>query len=215
MATSKLKRLMGNKSHWTINKRLAFEIGLVETLVLQNLIDLTSFFKRGEIFQEYPTMQRELGLSEHKVRASIKKLEEFELLSIRKGQGNKNYYTLNEDRILEIALSQTSQLNSSDQSEGTQSVESNTLFCDNHNSRVVNTSDRMVKIDEQSGENQQTSNKNIEQEYLNNNIVDKNILNKQASVSSNDSPDGKLEVSPIKYSANKMDEFHDIFNDFQ
>jgi hypothetical protein len=45
MAT-KLKKLLGKEAYWTINKYLSRKIGLEQTLVLQQIIDLTeSAFK--------------------------------------------------------------------------------------------------------------------------------------------------------------------------
>jgi len=216
---SKLKRMMGNNAHWTINKHLVQSIGLSETLVLQHLIDWTDYHKTGEIFQTYEQMISELNLSEYTIKQSIKKLKELNLISVqRKGIGYKNYYLLNEDEIYHIMESPTSEVNSTDQSEKSLEV-TNSTMSDGEINSPVNTNSTMSDGEittTSDGEISRTINKNItNNNVFSNKVIKKNVVKQEASVSSYDSPDGKLEVSPIKYSANKMDEFHDIFNDFQ
>jgi hypothetical protein len=65
MAKINLKKIIGNNAHWTVNKTIARQIGLTETLVLQHIIDLESVFKRTEIFQPIPEMAEELCLTEY------------------------------------------------------------------------------------------------------------------------------------------------------
>ncbi len=200
---SKLKRMMGNNAHWTINKHLVQSIGLSETLVLQHLIDWSDYHKSGEIFQTYEQMIEQLTLSEYAIKQSVKKLKELNLISVeRKGVGYKNYYLLHEDEIYHILQSPTSQMNSPHQSEVTS---------DNTNSTMSGSEINSLKGEMGGAINKNITNKNV----LGNKVAKKNVVKQEASVSSYDSPDGKLEVSPIKYSANKMDEFHNIFNDFQ
>lgn len=215
---SKLKRMMGNNAHWTINKHLVQSIGLSETLVLQHLIDWSDYHKSGEIFQTYEQMIEQLTLSEYAIKQSVKKLKELNLISVeRKGVGYKNYYLLHEDEIYHILQSPTSQMNSPHQSEVTSDNTNSTMSqveftsLDHTKSTMSGSEINSLKGEVGGAINKNITNKNV----LGNKVAKKNVVKQEASVSSNDSPDGKLEVSPIKYSADKMNEFYDIFNDVQ
>lgn len=94
---------MSKNAYWTINKKLAREIGLVETLVLQHLIDLQSVFERTEIFQPINEMAEELGLSEYAVKQAVGKLKSNDMVSVqRKSVGYKNFYKVNEEVVLDF-----------------------------------------------------------------------------------------------------------------
>jgi hypothetical protein len=111
----KLKKLIGNKSHWVVNKHLAKEIGLETTLILQHLIDWSDYHNKKTIFQTYEQIENELGLSNHAVkRVGIPELKKRGFISVeRKGVGFKNWYTINEDVIEEFLTRPTSEVNSS------------------------------------------------------------------------------------------------------
>ena len=100
----KLKKFIGNHSHWTLNKQLVRRLGLTETLVLQHIIDLTeSAFKRDEIFQPITEMSVELGVSEYSVKQAVGKLKSLDLINVeRKSVGYKNFYSVNTYKVLEI-----------------------------------------------------------------------------------------------------------------
>jgi biotin operon repressor len=100
MAKSNLKKLIGKNAHWTINKSLAREIGLIETLILQHIIDLQSVWSATEIFQSYGDMAEELGISEYAIKNSIPKLQKIGLISVeRKSVGFRNFYKVNEEAV--------------------------------------------------------------------------------------------------------------------
>lgn len=134
MAKTNLKKIIGNKSHWTINKALAREIGLIETLILQHIIDLQSVFNRDEIFQSYEDMAEELGISVYAIKNSIPKLKSLGFISIeRKSVGFRNFYKINEEVVLNYLNGGelTSELNSTHQrvwgiANNSQSVENDT-----------------------------------------------------------------------------------------
>jgi biotin operon repressor len=85
MAKLKLKKIIGNNAHWTLNKALVKQLGLTETLVLQHIIDLTeSAFKRNEVFQPYEDMATELGISEYSVKQAVGKLKSHNLINVQK-----------------------------------------------------------------------------------------------------------------------------------
>jgi hypothetical protein len=98
-----LKKIIGNNSHWTLNKAIVRQIGLTETLVLQHIIDLESVFNRDEIFQPIPKMAEELGISEWNVKQCIGKLKSAELIYVeRKSVGFMNFYSVNQSKVLEF-----------------------------------------------------------------------------------------------------------------
>ncbi len=94
---------MGKNAHWTINKTMAREVGLIETLVLQHIIDLQCVWSVTEVFQSYPDMSEELGISEHAIKQAIPKLKKLGLISVqRKSVGFRNFYKVNEEEILNV-----------------------------------------------------------------------------------------------------------------
>jgi len=99
-----LKKIIGLGGYWTLNKTLTKEIGVIETLVLQHLIDLTeSAFKRKEIFQPIPNIADELSLSQYAVKQAIGNLKAKDLINVeRKSVGYMNWYSINEQNILNI-----------------------------------------------------------------------------------------------------------------
>lgn len=103
MAKLKLKKIIGNNAHWTLNKSLVKQLGLIETLVLQHIIDLTeSAFKRDEIWQPIPQMALELGITEYSIKQAIGKLKSAELIYVeRKSVGFMNFYSVNSEKVME------------------------------------------------------------------------------------------------------------------
>jgi hypothetical protein len=120
MAKLNLKKIIGNNAHWTINKSIARQIGLTESLVLQHIIDLESVFRRTEIFQPIPEMAEELCLTEYSVKQAIGKLKSLDLVRVeRKSVGFKNFYSVNEEKVIEFISGSgqlTSEVNSTHQS---------------------------------------------------------------------------------------------------
>ena len=104
MAKTKLRPIIGNYAYWTLNKELVRHLGLTETLVLQHIIDLTeSAFKRDEIWQPFPQMALELGISEYSIKQAVGKLKVAGLINVkRKSVGYMNFYSVNNDLVLEI-----------------------------------------------------------------------------------------------------------------
>jgi len=142
----RLKKLLGNQSHWSINKELSREIGLNETLILQHLIDWCDYHKKNTIFQTYEQIQADLGLSEHSVkRVGIPKLKELGFISTeRKGVGYKTHYTLHENVIVDFLTRPSREVNSTPlESSGsispTSKVNSPSLIGESNMSSEVNT----------------------------------------------------------------------------
>jgi hypothetical protein len=121
MANIKLKKIIGNNAHWTLNKSLVKQLGLTETLVLQHIIDLSeSAFKKNEIWQPIHEMADELCISEYAVKQAVGKLKSVGLICVeRKSVGYMNFYSVNGDRVMEFISGSgqlTSELKSTHQS---------------------------------------------------------------------------------------------------
>lgn len=102
-----LSKTLGKHSYWTLNKQLVKTIGLEATLILQHIIDLQSVFDKDEVFQSQSEMADELGISEYAIKNRIPELVKLGLVNvIRKGVPCKNYYSTNDDKILDILVEQ-------------------------------------------------------------------------------------------------------------
>lgn len=94
---------MSNNAHWTINKTLAREIGLHETLILQHIIDLQCVWSVTEVFQSQSDMAEELGITQHAVKMAIPTLKKLGLISVeRKSVGFRNFYKVHEEVIMNL-----------------------------------------------------------------------------------------------------------------
>ena len=100
-----LNRTIGKTSYWSLNKQMVKSIGLESTLILQHIIDLQEVFKKDEIFQSQPDMSTELGISEYAVKNKIAELSKSGYINVvKKGVPCKNYYTTNDDKIINILV---------------------------------------------------------------------------------------------------------------
>jgi biotin operon repressor len=187
MKKTNLKVFMSKNSYWTINKKLAREIGLIETLVLQHIIDLQSVFERTEIFQPINEMSDELGLSEYAVKLAIGKLKSLGLIEVqRKSVGYKNFYKVNEDSVLELANGAeqlTSESNTAHQLvEGVSELDSNDEWVENLPTSELNTALSESKTTALKVENLRTITKNTTNNELQ--IIDTKNTNTGADTDS-------------------------------
>jgi hypothetical protein len=99
-----------SSSYWTLNKDLCRNIGIQNTLLLQHFIDLQyKLFGGKEFYQQQDRIQEELGLKEWSVKQSINFLLKENLISVeKKGIPAKNWYLINEEKLLSIINSKTS-----------------------------------------------------------------------------------------------------------
>ncbi len=168
---------MSKNSYWTINKKLAREIGLVETLVLQHIIDLQSVFEKTEIFQPVNEMADELGLSEYSIKQAVGKLKSLGLIEVqRKSVGYKNFYKVNEEAVLELANGAeqlTSELNTAHQLvEGVSELNTNDEWVENLRTSELKTALSESKTTALKVENYRTITKNTTNNTLE--IINKN-----------------------------------------
>jgi DNA-binding Lrp family transcriptional regulator len=100
-----LSKTIGKNAYWSLNKQLVRNIGLEATLILQHIIDLQEVFAKNEIFQSQPNMATELGISEYSVKNKIVELNKAGYITIvKKGVPCKNYYSTNDDKIIDIIV---------------------------------------------------------------------------------------------------------------
>lgn len=182
-----LKKLLGNQAHWNLNKELVRQVGLTETLVLQQIIDLSeSAFKKKEIFHTIGQMSEELGISEYACKQAIGKLKSMGLINVeRKYVGYKNWYSVNDEVVKETIDGNSSPVDTksthwSVEGENDSLVDTKSTLSDNEINSPVNTKSTLsgLKTNSQSAENLLTNTKNTT-----NNTITKNI-NKEYTTNS-------------------------------
>jgi len=110
-----LSKSIGKNSYWSLNKHLVRKIGLESTLILQHIIDLQEVFKKNEIFQSQPNMAEELGITEYAIKTKIVELTKGGYINvIKKGIPCKNYYSTNDDKIIDILVTELVDTKSTD-----------------------------------------------------------------------------------------------------
>tara|TARA_R110000772_G_scaffold245957_2_gene359569 strand:- start:2159 stop:2908 length:750 start_codon:yes stop_codon:yes gene_type:complete len=98
-----IKKLLGNKAHWSVNKHLSGKLGLNATVLLQHLIDLqTSFFKEGHFFQRQEDLIDTIGIGEKALKTARKVLSDNGLIEYKRGYKALYYYTVKVNKILEF-----------------------------------------------------------------------------------------------------------------
>lgn len=110
-----LSKSIGKNSYWSLNKQLVRTLGLESALILQHIIDLQEVFKKNEIFQSQPNMAQELGITEYSVKNKIVELSKGGYINIvKKGVPCKNYYSTNDEKIIEILVTELDGTKSTD-----------------------------------------------------------------------------------------------------
>lgn len=177
MKTKLLNKTLGKNAYWALNKQLVKSIGLEATLILQHIIDLQSVFKKDEIFQSQPDMAKELGITEYAIKNRIVELSKAGLINvIKKGVPAKNYYSINEDKIIEILDKPLDEVKSTDLSVDFENNGSVDTISTGQSVDLVGTGDIEIVP---------TITNNTDKEYKNNNttnntsIADKNIAYKR------------------------------------
>ena len=95
-------QLLSKKNYIAYNKGLAKKIGVDEAILFGEMCSLTNVYG-DEFFCDQETLMEETCLTEYRVRNAVKTLQDVGLLKVeRKGMPAKNYYTLNEDVLIEL-----------------------------------------------------------------------------------------------------------------
>ena len=172
---------MGKNAHWTINKTMAREVGLIETLILQHIIDLQCVWSVTEVFQSYSDMSEELGITEHAIKQAIPKLKKLGLISVeRKSVGFRNFYKVNEEEILNLMSNPqlTSEVDSTHQRVDPQeSVEFNYESIEYDTTSEVDSTMSEVDSTHQWGESDIAITNNITNNKLKKNIIKNTTTN--------------------------------------
>jgi hypothetical protein len=95
-------QLLAKENYITYHKGLAKQIGVDEAILFGEMCSLTNVYG-DEFFCDQEKLMEETCLTEYRVRNAVKTLQEFGLLKVeRKGMPAKNYYTLIEDKLIEL-----------------------------------------------------------------------------------------------------------------
>lgn len=88
-----LKFVFGNSSYWTINKKLAKDLGLEAALIIQHFYDLQTKVFNGEFYQTYEQISEHLHLKRRRIENAIELLKKVGFLTVtKKGLPQKNHY---------------------------------------------------------------------------------------------------------------------------
>ena len=94
--------LLAKENYITYHKGLAKKLGVDEAILFGEMCSLTNVYG-DEFFCDQEKLMEETCLTEYRVRNAVKTLQEVRLLKVdRKGMPAKNYYTLNEDVLIEM-----------------------------------------------------------------------------------------------------------------
>lgn len=103
----KILKLLSSNGFISCNKAIARQIGLIEAVLLGELCSVADMFGGEEFYFTQDKITNDTTLSEYQITTSLKKLKEFGIISVqKKGLPCKNYYTINEDKIIELVEKQ-------------------------------------------------------------------------------------------------------------
>lgn len=95
-------QLLAKENYITYHKEIARSIGVDEAILFGELCSMSNLYG-NEFFCEQSRLVNDTCLTEYRIRNALKKLQSENLVSVsKKGIPAKNYYVLNENRLLEI-----------------------------------------------------------------------------------------------------------------
>lgn len=96
-------KLIAQENYITYNKVLAKQMGLEEAIVLGELCSVSNLYEDNEFYCKQSKICEDTCLSERAVRIAIQHLQEMEVIIVtKKGCPCKNYYKINEEKIIEL-----------------------------------------------------------------------------------------------------------------
>jgi len=96
-------RLLSNKGYISYNKQIAKECGINEAVLLGELCSLSDLFDETEIYMNQSKISEDTSLSAFQIREAAENLQSKGIIKIdRKGRPCRNYYTLNEKKLIEL-----------------------------------------------------------------------------------------------------------------
>lgn len=100
--------LLSQKDYIAYNKHFAKEVGVDEAIVFGELCSICNIHGEEFYFEQHRIIE-ETCLTEYRIRNALKNLQDFGLVSVtKKGLPAKNYYSLNENALIEIISRSTS-----------------------------------------------------------------------------------------------------------
>lgn len=104
--------ILGNQSFIAVYRKLILKIGLINAIVLSNLYNYAIFFfskevldNEGYFYKSMGSLERELNVSSHIVRTSLKQLKEMEMIDYkRKDAPPKLYFYVNVLKIKDVVI---------------------------------------------------------------------------------------------------------------
>ena len=103
-----MKALLSSTAFLVVNKELARNIGLKETVLLADLISKEEYFIEkgmtdGWFFNTEANIQKDTTLTPYQQRKALKSLKKYEIIeTIRKGVPAKQYFKINEEQVVQF-----------------------------------------------------------------------------------------------------------------
>ena len=104
-------KLLSTNGFISYNKTVAKLLGVHEAILLGELCSIGDLYNYNEFFFERDKIINDTALSDSQIRNATKTLVEYELVTVvKKGIPCKYYYTLNEQKILELFSSSATEI---------------------------------------------------------------------------------------------------------
>jgi len=103
-----MKHLLSSTAFLVVNKTLAQNIGLKETILLADLISKEEYFidngmTDGWFFNTEANIQKDTTLTPYQQRNALKTLKKYEIIqTMRKGVPAKQYFKINEEQVVKF-----------------------------------------------------------------------------------------------------------------
>lgn len=99
----KVLKLLSNTGFISCNKSIARLLGLIEAVILGELCSISEMFGGDEFYFSQEKISNDTTLSEYQICNALKHLKEAGVINItKKGLPCRNYYSINEDRVVEL-----------------------------------------------------------------------------------------------------------------
>ena len=109
-----MKNLLSSSAFLVVNKTLAKNIGLKETILLADLISKEEYFINngmtdGWFFNTEANIQKDTTLTPYQQRNALKSLKKYEIIeTMRKGIPAKQYFKINEEQVIKFLNNKSS-----------------------------------------------------------------------------------------------------------
>lgn len=99
----RILKLLSNTGFISCNKSIARLLGLIEAVILGELCSISEMFGGDEFYFSQEKISNDTTLSEYQICNALKHLKEAGVINItKKGLPCRNYYSINEDRVVEL-----------------------------------------------------------------------------------------------------------------